>query len=112
MSFDPLVTNPGRLSILTALAGSQPQEFVRLRSHTQMTDGNLATHARRLQVAGFVDIHKSLRNGKPVTTYTLTRQGRTALESHVSNLMAAMTDGPSKPANPAPLHDDPDDWVD
>ena len=83
MSFDAVVTNPGRLRILTALAVEERQEFVHLRRTTQLTDGNLASHARRLQSAGLVAIDKQFRGGKPVTSFELTAAGRSALESHV-----------------------------
>ena len=102
MTFDPLVTNPGRLRILTALAAEPEQEFVRLRAATRLTDGNLATHARRLQSGGLVAVEKAFRQGKPVTTLILTRQGRRALEEHVEQLVGAVrADVPSSGAAPA-----------
>ena len=79
MPFDPLVTNAGRLRILTALAVEERQEFVHLRRRTQLTDGNLAAHAKRLQSAGLIEIDKQFREGKPVTSYLLTGDGRRAL---------------------------------
>jgi DNA-binding MarR family transcriptional regulator len=125
MSFDSLVANAGRLRILTALAVENRQEFVQLRRSTHLTDGNLSAHARRLQVAGLVEIEKSFRDGKPVTRFTLTEDGRERLTAHVSALMAAVT--PSAPSMPetrvmrgggdvAPreiaLASRDDDWVD
>jgi DNA-binding MarR family transcriptional regulator len=95
MSFDPLVTNPGRLRILTALAAEPIQPFVALRRRTGLTDGNLATHARRLQSAGFLTIEKSIASGKPLTTLHLTHQGRAALTAHATALMAALAPAPS-----------------
>jgi len=91
MSFDPLVANPGRLQILTALAVEESQEFVQLRASTQLTDGNLASHARRLQTAGMIAVDKHFREGKPVTSFTLTTDGRKALESHTRRLIAAIS---------------------
>src|ERR1043165_1963687 len=91
MTFDTLVANPGRLTILTALAVDPQQEFVSLRNRTKLTDGNLASHARRLASAGMIEIDKQLKSGKPVTTFLLTQSGRTALESHVRRLMAALS---------------------
>lgn len=91
MSFDTLVTNPGRLRILTTLAVEESQDFVGLRKKTQLTDGNLSSHARRLREAGLVLVEKTFRNGKPVTSFTLTQQGRQALESHVRKLLAAIS---------------------
>ncbi|HWP40379.1 MAG TPA: transcriptional regulator [Tepidisphaeraceae bacterium] len=89
-SLDALITNPARLRILTALLADPKQEFVRLRGATRMTDGNLASHARRLHRAGLLAIDKSFRDGKPVTTFTLTEQGRQALHAHVAHLLSAV----------------------
>jgi DNA-binding MarR family transcriptional regulator len=90
MVFDPLVTNPGRLEILTALANETSQPFVELRRRTGLTDGNLATHARRLQSAGLVAIEKSITDGKPLTTLHLTHEGREALTQHARQLLALL----------------------
>jgi DNA-binding MarR family transcriptional regulator len=90
MSFDPLVANPGRLEILTALATDQRQEFALLRRRTNLTDGNLACHAKRLQSAGLIAIDKQFREGKPVTSYALTDSGRAALQDHVTRVMQAI----------------------
>jgi DNA-binding HxlR family transcriptional regulator len=112
MAFDALVTNAGRLRILAALAGGAGRdlEFVELRRETELTDGNLASHARRLQGAGLIAIHKSIRQNKPVTSYRLTGEGRAALESHVRALMQAVLPRESDIAPAAPRDDD--DWVD
>ncbi|MGB7158504.1 MAG: transcriptional regulator [Tepidisphaeraceae bacterium] len=119
MPFEPLVANPGRLRILTALATEPRQEFVRLRERTRLTDGNLATHAKRLHGAGLIAIDKSIRSGKPVTSLELTIAGREALEAHAQHLMSilhpitphAAEDVMDEPVATAP--DDPaDDWVD
>jgi DNA-binding MarR family transcriptional regulator len=126
--FDPLIANPGRLRILTALAAEESAaEFVRLRDGTGLTDGNLATHARRLSSAGLLAIHKSFRpDGKPVTTLSLTAHGRQALHDHVQALMSALNLRPAPAAVNVALHEDPaehvmtssnsrhddDDWVD
>lgn len=91
MPFDPLVANAGRLRILAALAVEERQEFVHLRRRTQLTDGNLAAHAKRLSSAGLIEIDKRFREGKPVTSYLLTAEGRRALESHARRLVAAIS---------------------
>ena len=127
MAFDALVANPGRLAILTELAVEERQEFVHLRRRTRLTDGNLAAHGKRLCAAGLIDIDKQFRDGKPVTTYLLTPDGRKALEAHARRLFAAITQRrrsapPSDESaevttsaisttSDAP-HPDHDDWVD
>ena len=123
MAFDAIVTNPGRLRILTALAVEEQQEFVQLRAKTSLTDGNLSSHARRLHTAGMIDIDKTFRDGKPVTQFRLTRQGRSALESHVRRLMAALSTrrlATEHRAEPTPTRREPeavavhhgDEWID
>lgn len=130
MPFDPLVTNAGRLRILTALAVEERQEFVHLRRRTQLTDGNLAAHAKRLSSAGLIEIDKQFRDGKPVTSYLLTAEGRRALETHARRLVAAISQrrlpspaaaadapAPCAPESPPPtpadaVANDGDDWVD
>jgi DNA-binding MarR family transcriptional regulator len=108
MSFDALVSNAGRLRILTALAVANRQEFVQLRRITQLTDGNLSAHARRLEVAGLVDIQKTFREGKPVTTFCLTEDGRRRLTEHVNALLAAVGERPVAVAGVGAE----EDWVD
>ena len=110
MAFDRVIASPGRLSILTALAGeSAGQEFVRLRAHTRLTDGNLSAHAARLRDAGLVEIRKTFRESRPVTTLHLTPAGRAALEQHARNLLAAVT-RPSVHRESSPHHEE--EWVD
>jgi DNA-binding MarR family transcriptional regulator len=114
MGFDPLVTNPGRLTILAALAGEgeQPLEFVRLRARTRLTDGNLAAHAKRLQSGGLIQVDKQFEAGKPVTRFMLTPVGREALEEHVRRVTAAIAipAGLSEGAPDALAADD--EWID
>ena len=114
MGFDPLVTNPGRLTILAALAGEGEQalEFVRLRARTRLTDGNLAAHAKRLQSGGLIHVDKQFKAGKPVTRFMLTAVGREALEEHVRRVTAAIA-VPPESAGHAPLAvPADDDWID
>ena len=76
--FDTLIASSGRLRILTTLASERRCEFVRLRRLTRLTDGNLATHTRRLETAGLVAVEKSFRDRKPITHMSLTADGRHA----------------------------------
>jgi DNA-binding MarR family transcriptional regulator len=115
MRFDPIVANAGRLRILTALADGSAEEFVRLRKITQLTDGNLATHARRLQAAGFISIDKLIRDGKPLTLLRLNGAGRAALEEHARKVMEAIEPSASPEAAVGLAEDiesNADEWVD
>jgi DNA-binding MarR family transcriptional regulator len=111
MPFDALVANPGRLRILTALAGAPKQPFVELRRQTGLTDGNLSTHARRLQSAGFITIEKSIEAGKPLTMLHLTSRGRDALTEHAHALLRSL-EAPAAPVEGPATDDYVEDWVD
>jgi DNA-binding MarR family transcriptional regulator len=116
MAFDSLVANGGRLRILAALAGEDGLEFVRLRRVTELTDGNLSAHAKRLESGGLVAIQKQFREGKPVTTIHLTDDGRQRLRAHVHALVAAVG-GLSTRETPAAVGaeagaDREEEWVD
>ena len=89
-SFDNVIASSGRLRILAALAIEPQLEFVHLRKRTHLTDGNLCTHTRRLETAGFVTVQKSFRDRKPVTKVSLTTQGRNALERHARELLSVL----------------------
>jgi DNA-binding MarR family transcriptional regulator len=122
--FDPLITSPGRLQILTALVTTPDRtlDFVHLRRHTGLTDGNLATHTRRLESAGLVRIEKLFRDRKPVTQVHLTAPCHADLESHARQLLDALnaTNATAAAAaaaaaeldEPAPFTEPADDWID
>jgi DNA-binding MarR family transcriptional regulator len=115
MPIDTLIANAGRLRILTALAVENRQEFVRLRKITSLTDGNLSAHARRLQIGGLIDIEKHFRDGKPVTTFHLTIDGRRRLTEHAQALLAAVGEPVLNETLSAAVSDNDapdDDWVD
>jgi DNA-binding MarR family transcriptional regulator len=113
MPFDTLIVNAGRMKILTALAVENRQEFVHLRKSTSLTDGNLSAHARRLQAAGLIAIEKSFRDGKPVTTFALSDQGRLRLTEHARAVMRAVDGAARGEEMPASVGASvEEDWID
>jgi DNA-binding MarR family transcriptional regulator len=112
MPFDTLIANPGRLRILTALAVENRQDFVHLRRLTCLTDGNLSAHARRLHTGGMIDIEKRFRDGKPVTTFHLTAQGRQRLADHARALLAAVEEPAAATLSDAASVMAEEDWID
>jgi len=49
-----------------------------------MTDGNLTTHIRTLQEAGYVSVTKSYRNNRPLTTCSMTAAGKKAFAAYIT----------------------------
>ena len=74
------------MAIMSMLAASPDMSFTELRDALNMTDGNLTTHIRTLQKAGYVAVAKSFQDNRPLTTCSLTKKGRTAFAEYVSLL--------------------------
>jgi DNA-binding MarR family transcriptional regulator len=86
LQLDRIIHERGRLAIMSMLAASAELSFTELRDTLAMTDGNLTTHVRTLQEAGYVSIAKSYRNRRPLTTVSLTAAGRQAFTQYVALL--------------------------
>ena len=86
LQLDRIIHERGRLAIMSMLAASAELSFTELRDTLEMTDGNLTTHMRTLQEAGYVAIAKSYRNRRPLTTASLTQAGRHAFAHYVALL--------------------------
>ncbi len=86
LQLDKVIHEKGRLAIMSLLAATPELSFTELRDTLQMTDGNIVTHIRTLQEAGFVAVTKQFRDSRPLTTCQLTAAGRTAFAEHIALL--------------------------
>jgi DNA-binding MarR family transcriptional regulator len=86
LKLDRVIHEKGRLAIMSMLAATGGLSFTELREALHMTDGNLTTHIRTLQQAGYVAVTKSVENRRPLTTCALTIAGRKAFAAHVDLL--------------------------
>ena len=87
LNLDRVIHEKGRLAIMSLLAASPELSFTELRDTLGMTDGNLNTHIRTLQEAGYVAVSKSYLNNRPRTACALTAGGRKAFAAYI-NLLA------------------------
>ena len=87
--FNELIHQPVRLQIMAALnaleEGAQ-LDFKTLRDMLQVTDGNLATHLRKLEEAGYLTVTKTFVGRRPRTYVALTPAGRAAFAAHIQAL--------------------------
>ena len=83
---DKVIHEKSRMAIMSMLAASPDMSFTELRDALNMTDGNLTTHIRTLQKAGYVAVAKSFQDNRPLTTCSLTEDGKTAFTGYVSLL--------------------------
>jgi DNA-binding HxlR family transcriptional regulator len=88
-ALDPVIHAQPRLRVTVALASLAEGDqlaFPRLQKLTGMTAGNLSTHLRKLEDAGYLAVTKGYRHRTPVTYLALTRAGRRALEDYLAAL--------------------------
>lgn len=92
--FNELIHQPVRLRIMAALHALPPGaslDFGRLRDMLGITDGNLASHLRKLEEAGYVMVQKTFVGRRPRTYIAITEVGRRAFEAHVEALRALLS---------------------
>jgi DNA-binding HxlR family transcriptional regulator len=75
-----------RLAIISALAAGEVMTFSELKQLLQTSDGNLSVHARKLEEAHYLSVTKYFDGRTPKTEYRLTKSGRRALESYLSQM--------------------------
>ena len=88
-TFDPVLTSPARLGIVTVLLERGDTAFSDLKLLLRLTQGNLGMHLGKLEEAGYVRVDKEFVDRKPRTTAVLTDAGRTAFLDHLARLQAA-----------------------
>ncbi len=86
LQLDRVIHEKGRLAIMSMLAASPELSFTEMRDTLKMTDGNLTTHIRTLQEAGYVSVTKSFQNNRPLTTCALTAAGKKAFTNYINLL--------------------------
>ena len=91
MDFDNLIHEKKRLAIVSALAVNEKLSFNDLKSLLGLSDGNLSTHARKLEDAGYVNCSKGYEGRVPKTDYQLTAKGRKALQKYLTHMEALIS---------------------
>lgn len=86
LQLDRIIHEKGRLAIMSILAASPELSFTEMRDALKMTDGNLTTHIRTLQEAGYLSVTKSFHKNRPLTTCALTPAGRKAFTQYINLL--------------------------
>lgn len=81
---DPVISAPVRLAAMALLITGAEADFTLLRERLDLTNGNLLSHLRKLEEAGYIKARKALLGRR--TSYRVTPKGRAAFERHVAAL--------------------------
>ena len=85
---DRVIHERMRLGIISALAANDKLSFSDLKRLLNTTDGNISVHARKLEEAGYVTCEKSFKGRVPLTEYSITKEGKKALERYLNHMEA------------------------
>jgi DNA-binding transcriptional ArsR family regulator len=88
IALDRLIHERLRLAIVSALAVHDTLTFNDLKAMLDTSDGNVSVHARKLEDAGYITCTKAFEGRVPRTEYSLTAEGRAALERYLAHMEA------------------------
>ncbi len=85
---DRLIHERTRLAIISALAVNEVMTFNDLKALLNTTDGNLSVHARKLEEGDYLVCTKTFDGRIPKTEFSLTKEGKQALERYLGHMEA------------------------
>ncbi|MCH2458521.1 winged helix-turn-helix domain-containing protein [Henriciella marina] len=87
---DDVIHGRLRLGVMAYLSSASPAIFGELRDKVGATDGNLSTHLKKLEEAGYVRQEKRFVGKKPQTRIFLTDSGRKAWLDWIDQMRGLM----------------------
>lgn len=87
---DDVIHGRLRLGIMAYLSTASPAIFGELKDKVGATDGNLSTHLRKLEDAGYVKQEKRFVGRRPQTRVFLTESGRKAWLAWIDQMQGLM----------------------
>ncbi|MEQ9505436.1 MAG: transcriptional regulator [Hyphomonas sp.] len=87
---DDVIHGRLRLGVMAYLSAVSPAVFGELRDKVGATDGNLSTHLKKLEEAGYIRQEKRFVGKKPQTRVHLTEKGRKAWILWIQRMEAIM----------------------
>jgi DNA-binding HxlR family transcriptional regulator len=82
--------NKIRLGVMSVISVNRRASFNELKELMGVTDGNLASHLKKLEELKYITVHKSFFGRKPNTEYEITAKGQEAFDVHLKALEAIL----------------------
>ena len=83
---DKVIHERARLAIMTLLYHHKEVSFNYLKQALKTSEGNLATHLKSLEGAGYINVIKKFVKRKPRTSYQLTKKGKERYGRYVATI--------------------------
>ncbi|WP_018629831.1 winged helix-turn-helix domain-containing protein [Niabella aurantiaca] len=75
-----------RLGIMSVLVVNGWVDFLEMKEHLGVTDGNLASHIAALENKKYIEVKKEFVGKKTKTSYKITKPGKEAFVQHINAL--------------------------
>ncbi len=85
-NYDKAFENVVRLRVMSILMVNEQFDFNSFKELLEVTDGNLASHLKNLENAGYIQFEKTFVGRKPMTNYAATSAGKSAFQEHLAFL--------------------------
>ena len=89
-AIDDVIHGRLRLGVMAYLSASSPAIFGELKDKVGATDGNLSTHLRKLEEAGYVRQEKRFVGKRPQTRVFITDAWRNAWKACIDQMRGLM----------------------
>lgn len=83
---DPLLHNQLRLAIMALASQHESLSFSFIVEKTEASRGNVSVQISKLEEAGYVQVSKTFRGRKPLTTLNITKAGQVAMKHYTDAL--------------------------
>jgi DNA-binding MarR family transcriptional regulator len=90
---NPAFDHRNRLGIMSVLVVNEWVDHNTLKQLLDLTDGNLASHLKPLEINGYIEYKKGFVGRRPQTNYAATETGRAAFRAHLDALEAVLKMG-------------------
>lgn len=85
-SLDSLLHSQLRLAVVSLLISVEEADFTFIKEKTEASAGNLSVQIDKLEKAGYINVEKSFKGKRPLTTCKISKKGVEAFEEYVENL--------------------------
>ncbi|MBZ4190188.1 winged helix-turn-helix domain-containing protein [Niabella beijingensis] len=75
-----------RLGIMSVLVVNSWVDFLEMKEHLGVTDGNLASHITALEAKKYIEVKKEFVGKKTRTSYKVTKSGKESFVQHINAL--------------------------
>jgi len=84
--FDTILHQPIRSKLIATLINNEELPFKALKEELELTDGNLSSHLKKLEMSEYIEIKKFFEGKRPKTMIKISTKGKKAFKNYIKQL--------------------------